>query len=210
MEPGAGSWLEQIQIPGMGSVLNTWFAAEGDAGVMFYDQAFVTLGGYEIKLPVDIVVSAKRDIQSRTNQGGSDAVKSISRAVTMTITLKGFAGTWRKTTLPTLPNIPLIGGLTGELTGIAGTVIGTSKLVERNEMMGELFGIFRKADHPLEIKDRAGFLAALGVYAVVVDGFEASPKHPQYEWSMTMSWDDDQSAAQKMFKEDGQEEEPNG
>lgn len=188
-------------LPGVSELMNRWFAAPGDAGLMFYEEAYVTLANYELKLPVDISLSAGKKVVIRENDGLRDSIKAVTPLVTMDITLSGKAGTWRKVTLPILPNVPVLGGAVGELTGVAGTLLGTSELVDKTEMLAEIFGILRKADKPILIKDREGVLAGLGITAAVPVSFEAKAQHPQYEWSMVLKWDLDESPMTVLFPE---------
>lgn len=188
-------------IPGLSEEMNRWFAAPGDAGLMFYEEAYVTLAGYQLLLPVDISVSVSKSVVIRENDGLADSIKAITPLMMTDITLAGKAGTWRKVTLPTLPSIPSLGGAVGELTGVAGTLLGTSKLVDRNEMLKKLFSILKDNDKAIEIEDREGVLKELGVEHVVPVSFEAKAQHPQYEWTMTLKRDDDENPLVKLFPE---------
>jgi hypothetical protein len=69
-------------------------------------------------------------------------------------------------------------------------------------MLGEIFGILRKADKPILIKDREGVLAGLGITAAVPVSFQAKAQHPQYEWTMTLKWDLDEDPMEKLFPEE--------
>jgi len=192
-----GSALELI--PGVGSLMKRWYAGAGDAGVMFSPDAFVTLAGYKIQLPVDIALSARRVVNVRTNDGLRDSIKQLTPTVTMDITLGGRSGNWRKATLPPIPTLPVIGGAAATVTGVVGTLLGTSELVATTEILGEIFGTLRKAEAPVTIEDADGVLADLGVYAAVPLSFDMSPIRPGYTWTMGLLWDLDEDPVEVLF-----------
>lgn len=198
------SLLENI--PGVGDLLKRWYAGTGDAGVMFAESAFVTLAGYKIVLPVDISVSSRKRVVVRENEGLRDSIKFITPTVTMDVTLAGRAGNWRKSTLPPIPNIPVVGGAAATVTGAIGTLLGTSELITTVDMVAELFGILRKATEPVQISDEQGLLAAIGVLAVVPLSFDLSPRIPEVSWTMGLLWDLDEDPLTVLFPEEGEEE----
>lgn len=184
--------------------MNRWYAGAGDAGVMFVENAYVTLAGYEVPLPVTIALSARREVRAQTNEGLRDSIKQITPACTMDITLSGSAGNWRKATLPPIPTIPGVGGAVSSVAGVVGTLLGTSEYVLATDILAELFGILRKFENAVPITDRDGVLAAVGVTAVVPLSFDVTPGDREYAWSMALLWDLDEDPIAVLFPEEGE------
>jgi|GEM_PF-2032567 len=195
------SLLEHI--PGVNDIMNRWFAYGNDAGLMFVDSAFVTLGGYEIKLPVSIALSAVKKVTVHENDGLVEPITFVTRCIKTELTLSGKAGNWRKTTLPGVPTVPVVGGAVGGAAGIASTLLGTDELINKAEMLGELYGLLRKADEPVEINDREGLLVEKGIRAVNLMDFRETPESSQVAWTMRCVVDSDINPMRLIFpKED--------
>lgn len=200
------SLLESI--PGVGNIMNRWFAFPGDAGVMFVDNAFVTFKGLsagtvEIKLPVGIYVSARKDVRIESNEGLEDPIKFITKGVTTHVTLMGSAGTWRKPTMPPIPGVPAVGGLVSGVGGVLSAVIGTSEFINKIDMLGDLYNkILVAADAPIEIEDTEGFLAGHEIHYVVPLDYNATPQLEEVAWVMRFVADKDDDPLELIFPEE--------
>jgi hypothetical protein len=191
------SLLEHI--PGVGGVMNRWFAYGNDAGLMFVDSAFVTLGEYDIKLPVSIALTARKKVVTRENDGLVEPITFVTRCVTTDLTLSGRAGNWRKTTLPPIPVVPAVGGIVGGVAGVASTLIGTDELIDKVEMLAELYGLLRKADGPVRIVDKEGLLGEKGIEFVNLADFREMPEGCQVAWTMRCVVDSDINPTDLIF-----------
>ena len=182
------SLLESI--PGVGGIINRYFAFPGDAGVMFVDNTFVKFSGLpgtlvEIKLPVMISISARRRVNVTENEGLPDPIKYVTDSVVTDVTLAGRAGTWRKATMPPIPTIPLVGGGFAGAMGVLGTLLGTSEYVDKIEMLGMLYNeVLIGADGPVAIEDTEGFLSGHGIGYVVPLDYQATPQMEEVAWVM--------------------------
>lgn len=188
-------------IPGVRGVMNRWFAYGNDAGLMFVDSVFVTLGGVDIKLPVSISLSARKRVIARENDGLTEPITFVTRCVTTDLTLSGLAGNWRKTTLPSIPNVPVVGGVVSGVAGVASTLLGTSSFITKTEMLADLYGELRKADVPVEIIDVEGLLSAKGITHVNLVDFREMPQGNQVAWNMHCIVDSDISPMDLIFAE---------
>jgi hypothetical protein len=195
-----GSLLDSI--PGVGGLMNRWFAAPSDVGVIFAPRTYVKLAGYELKLPVDISASVRRRVTVRENEGLRDTVKSVTPTATMDITLAGRVGDWRKSTLPPIPTMPVVGGAVATGAGILSALLGTSAYIDKTEVLAEMVGIIRKFEDPVLIEDAGGILAAIGVFAVVPTGIDLSPARIEYAWTMSLLWDLDEDPVDVLWPEE--------
>lgn len=200
------SLLESI--PGVGNLMNRWFAFPGDAGVMFIEKTYVAFKGLsagtvEIKLPVMIYVSSRRDVRVKGNEGLVDPVKFITKGIITDVMLMGSAATWRKPTMPAIPGVPLVGGVVSGATGILSTAIGTSEYVNKLDILNDLFvKLFIAADAPIEIKDTEGFLDAHEIYHVVPLDYNATPQLEEIAWVMRFVADANEDPLELIFKEE--------
>ena len=200
------SLLESI--PGVSDIVNRYFAFPGDAGVMFVDNTYVTLKGLpggtvEIKLPVAISISARRRVTVTENEGLPDPIKYVADSVVTEVTLAGRAGTWRKSTLPSIPTIPVIGGGVSAVTGVLGTLLGTSAFVDKVEMLRMLYNeVLMDADGPVEITDAEGFLSGHDIGYVVPLDYQATPQLEEVAWVMRFIADADEDPLTVIFPEE--------
>lgn len=200
------SLLESI--PGVGGIVNRYFAFPGDAGVMFVDNTFVTFRGLpggtvEIKLPVMISVSARRRVTITENEGLADPIKFITESVVTDVTLAGRAGTWRKATLPPIPTVPAVGGAVSAITGVLGTLLGTSDYVDKIEMLRMLYNeVLIGADGPVEVEDTEGFLSGHDIGYVVPLDYHATPQLEEVAWVMRFVADANEDPLTLIFPEE--------
>jgi hypothetical protein len=198
------SLLEHI--PGASDVMNRWFAYGNDAGIMFVDSAFVTLGDgdnkYDIKLPVSIALTARKKVVTRENDGLVEPITFVTRCVTTDLTLSGRAANWRKTTLPPIPIVPAVGGIVGGVAGVASTLIGTEPLIDKVKMLADLYGLLRKVDEPVRIVDKEGLLGEKGIEYVNLADFREMPEGCQVAWTMRCVVDSDISPMELIFSQE--------
>jgi len=189
-------------------VINRYFAFSGDAGVMFVDNAFVVFKGLsadtvEIKLPVMIYVSARKNVRVIENEGLDDAIKFVTPSIVTDVTLMGSAGTWRKPTMPAVPGVPLVGGLVSGGAGVLSTVIGTSEFVNKMDILSDLYNkVLASADSPIEIEDTEGLLAAHNITHVVPLDYSATPRLEEIAWVMRFVADADEDPLELIFPEE--------
>jgi hypothetical protein len=200
------SLLESI--PGVGSLMNRWFAAAGDAGVMFVDNAYVTFKGLpggtvEIKLPVAISLSARRRITITENEGLADPIKYVTKSIVTDVTMAGRAATWRKATLPPIPAIPVVGGAAAGVLGSVGTLLGTSEYLDKMEILRDLFvNVLKAFDAPVEVVDSEGFLDAHDVTHLIPLDYQATPQMEEVAWVMRFVADSDEDPLALLFPEE--------
>jgi hypothetical protein len=197
------------RIPYATTVLKRYFSYPGDAGVMFVENAYVSFigipggGTVEIKLPVAISISARRRVVIRESEGIEDSIKFVTKSVTADVTLAGSAGNWRKPTMPSVPGVPVIGGLATGMAGVESMIIGTSEYVNKIEMLEELYKkIIVPADSPIKIKDAEGFLAAHDIGYVIPLDYQATPQFEEVAWVMRFVADKDQDVLDAIFPEE--------
>ena len=201
------SLLESI--PGVSGIINRYFASPGDAGVMFIDNTFVTFRGLpeggvvEIKLPVAISLSARKQVRVKENEGLEDPIKQVTKSIVTDVTLAGRAGTWRKATMPSIPTVPLVGGAVSAVTGVMGTLLGTSEYVDKIEMLRMLYlGVLKAAEGPVEIDDTEGFLDGHDITHVVPRDYQATPQMEEVAWVMRFVADSDEDPLTLLFPEE--------
>ena len=214
--------LGEKALAGYAAFLNKWFASATDAGVMFAERAFVTLAGYKIGLPVAISLAARRRVKIEDNEGLRDTIKFITKTTSTQITLAGAAANWRvarPSPLPSIPGVPrkLQGLAQGAITQVAQSILPsdiglylqmptTDEYVNKVKMLGELYGILRKADAPLEIIDEEGLLAGHGINFVVPTDFSEMPMAHVVAWRMTLAVDYDADPLELLFPEEEKEQ----
>jgi hypothetical protein len=205
-------------IPKIGEFLNREdqrFTPDDAAGIMFVDQTFVQLAQYKIAIPVSISVSATKRVVIVENEGLREPIKFITPTVTTEITLAGTAGNWR-TPYPKgpglhvpIPPIPGLGGMWGRVTHEIEKFLGPSYcFVDKLDMLAEIYGILRKAEEPVELKDIEGRLARYGIMAAVPLSFSDEPQEAQIAWTMKLVADRDENPIQLMFPEEKADEKP--
>jgi hypothetical protein len=195
------------EIPGLGGLAGRYFDDGRTAGIMYVDKAFVTLAGYDIKLPTSIQVAPRKEVKIRTNSGLDDPVVIINPSITIDVNLVGMAGNWRKSPMSSLGGIagvPMVGGIADAAVGMSTMLLGYSEFIKKIEMIESLFNILYEAGSPVEIKDDEGFLAAFGVTAVVPISFSASsvPEEAEIPWSMRLVKDSDIDPVTVIFPEE--------
>ena len=204
------SLLESI--PGVAGIINRYFAFPGDAGIMFVDNTYVTFrqlpgGPVEIKLPVMISVSGRRRVNIRENDDLEDPIKFITKSVVVDVILAGSAGTWRKAMIESIPSVPLVGGAVAAVTGVFGTILGTSEYTDKIEILRALFmEVLKGADGPVEIEDTEGFLDGHDITHVVPLDYRATPQLEEVAWMMRFVADANEDPLTLIFPEDVSEE----
>lgn len=200
------SLLESI--PGVAGIINRYFAFPGDAGIMFVDNTYVTFkqlpgGPVEIKLPVMISVSGRRNVKIKENDDLEDPIKFITKSVVTDVTLAGSAGTWRKSTLPPIPSVPGVGGAVAVVTGVFGTILGTSEYTDKIEILRALFTeVLKGADGAIEIEDMEGFLDGHDITHVVPLDYHATPQLEEVAWVMRFTADANEDPLTLIFPEE--------
>lgn len=200
------SLLESI--PGVAGIINRYFAFPGDAGIMFVDNTYVTLKGLpggpvEIKLPVMISVAGRRRVNIRENDDLEDPIKFITKSVVVDVTLAGSAGTWRKSMIESIPTVPVVGGAVAAVTGVFGTILGTSEYTDKIEILRALFlEVLKGADGPVEIEDTEGFLDGHDITHVVPLDYHATPQLEEVAWVMRFVADTNEDPLTQIFPED--------
>ena len=201
------SLLESI--PGVGGIINRYFAFPGDAGVMFVDNTYVTFRGLpgggvvEVKLPVAISLSARKRVTVTENDGLEDPIKFVTKSIVTDVTLAGRAGTWRKVTMPSIPTVPLVGGAVSAVTSVIGTLLGTSEYVDKIEMLRMLFiDVLKAAEGPVEVEDTEGFLDGHDVTHLVPLDYQATPQLEEVAWVMRFVADADEDPLTLLFPEE--------
>jgi hypothetical protein len=205
-------------IPKIGELLDRedrQFAPDDAAGIMFVDQTFVQLAQYKIAIPVSISVSATKRVVIVENEGLREPIKFITPTVTTDITLAGTAGNWctPATKGPSLhipiPPIPRLGETLGRIRHEVEKFLGpSSRHIDKLDMLAEIYGILRKAEEPVEIKDLEGRLARYGIMAAVPLSFNDEPQEAHIAWNMKLVADRDENPVQLMFPEEKADEKP--
>jgi len=202
---------------GFTDFFNRWRLTSDTTGYLFKKEDCLTVGDGDDALifPLEVLCAFRsmgKVVLTRLDKL-QDTVKQKVGFHGWQISFSGTAGNWKASTLPPLPDIPVVGGMIEQGYGMMALLVGMDQIMEVPGWLHDLSEKVLQQESALSIHDKIGLFSELGITHIVFDPntLEIRPGAGvnEYLWSVS-GWSDfgvDIDVQDKLFPTGENEEE---